>query len=491
MNPLKKLASQTAVYGLSSIVGRLLNYLLVPLHTRVFLPAEYGVVTEMYSYVAFLLVVLTYGFETAFFRFAGKEYLASKVYSTAQVSLLLSSFVFVAISWLFSDSLAELIRYPEHPEYIIWFALILAFDAITAIPFTRLRLENKAFTFAGLKLINIGVNVLANLFFLWLCPYSINRPDSFFYELAQVLYNPAIGVGYVFISNLLASLVTLILLLPAMIRDGLSADKLIWKRMLRYGFPLLVGGLAGITNEMFSRVSMKYQLDPEVAMHELGVFGACYKVAVLMTIFIQTFRFAAEPFFFSQAGEKDSKRLYSNVMTWFVIACSFIYLFVLLFMNIIKYFIGSQYYEGLGVVPVLLMASIFLGIFYNLSIWFKLKDKTIYGAWLAIFGAVLTILLNYALIPEYGYYGASWATFIVYFVMMIVSYFLGRKHYPVPYEIGKIIVYPLGAALIALLYSRFLPMDGLISWILKTLIIAAFAAGVYLAEVRKKRLISP
>jgi O-antigen/teichoic acid export membrane protein len=193
----------------------------------------------------------------------------------------------------------------------------------------------------------------------------------------------------------------------------------------------------------------------------------------------------------SQAGEKDSKRLYSNVMTWFVIACSFIYLFVLLFMNIIKYFIGSQYYEGLGVVPVLLMASIFLGIFYNLSIWFKLKDKTIYGAWLAIFGAVLTILLNYALIPEYGYYGASWATFIVYFVMMIVSYFLGRKHYPVPYEIGKIIVYPLGAALIALLYSRFLPMDGLISWILKTLIIAAFAAGVYLAEVRKKRLISP
>jgi len=491
LNPLKKLASQTAVYGLSSIVGRLLNYLLVPLHTRVFLPEQYGVVTEMYSYVAFLLIVLTYGFETAFFRFAGREYEANKVYSTAQTSLLASSFLFVAICWLFSDSIASLIRYPEHPEYIVWFALILAFDAVTAIPFTRLRLENKAFKFAGLKLINIAVNVAANLYFLWFCPYVISQPDSLFYELALASYNPEIGVGYVFFSNLLASLITLVLLLPAMIRNGLRTDLQLWKRMFRYGFPLLIGGLAGITNEMFSRVSMKYQLNPDVAMHELGVFGACYKVAVLMTIFIQTFRFAAEPFFFAQSGEKDSKKLYSLVMTWFVIACSFIYLFVLLFMNVIRHFIGPQYYEGLGVVPVLLMASLFLGIFYNLSIWFKLKDKTIYGAWLAIFGAVLTILLNYLLIPEYGYYGASWATFIVYFSMMLLSYFLGKKYYPVPYEIGKIALYPLGVALLAFLYSEFMPMEGLISWIMKSLIIAAFAAIVYLTEVRKKRLISP
>ncbi|MCB0819529.1 MAG: polysaccharide biosynthesis C-terminal domain-containing protein [Bacteroidetes bacterium] len=491
MNPIRKLASQTAVYGLSSIVGRLLNYLLVPLHTRVFLPGEYGVVTEMYSYVAFLLVVLTYGFETAFFRYAGKEYESSRVYSTAQTSLFTSSVLFVGVCWLFSGEISSWIQYPDHPEYVVWFALILAFDAVTAIPFTKLRLENKPFVFAGIKLVNIGVNVLANLFFLLLCPYVTDNPGHFLYGVVLQIYTPAVGVGYVFIANLLASLVTLLLLLPGMLRSGFRNDLQLWKRMMRYGFPLLIGGLAGITNEMFSRVSMKYQLDPEIAMHELGVFGACYKVAVLMTIFIQTFRFAAEPFFFSHAREKDSTKLYAEVMTWFVVACSFIYLFVLLFMNIARELIGENYYEGLGVVPILLMANVFLGIFYNLSIWFKLKDKTVFGAWLSIFGAVLTIVLNYFLIPAYGYYGASWATFIVYFSMMLVSYYLGKKYYPVPYEIARIIFYPLGAALVALAYPYFLPMEGLLSWILKVLILAAFAGLVYQLEVRKKRLISP
>jgi O-antigen/teichoic acid export membrane protein len=490
LNPLKTLASQTAIYGLSSIVGRLLNYLLVPLHTRVFLPEQYGVVTEMYSYVAFLLIVLTYGFETAFFRFARNEQDKSQVYSTSLISLFVSSVFFFLLTIIFSNDIANRIEYPKHADYIIWFALILATDAITAIPFAKLRLENKAFKFAFIKLINIGVNILGNLFFLLFCPWVLKDTSSMFYSLASSVYSPEFGVGYVFISNLLASVVTFILLLPDMLKAGISFQSNLWIRMMKYSLPLLVGGLAGITNEMFSRVSMKYQLNEDVAMHELGIFGACYKVAVLMTIFIQTFRFAAEPFFFSQSKEKDAKKLYADVMTWFVIACSTIYIGVLLFMNVVKYFIGETYHEGLGIVPVLLMANIFLGIFFNLSIWFKLNDKTHFGAWLAIFGAILTVGLNYFLIPLYGYEGASWATFIVYLSMMIASYVLGSKYYPVPYIKMKVIGYPLSAAVITYLYTSFLPMEGWLSWILKSTIILLFLAFVWNQEIRKKTLIS-
>lgn len=444
----------------------------------------------MYSYVAFLLIVLTYGFETAFFRFAKNEEDKSQVYSTSLLSLFVSSVLFFLIAVIFSGSIANLIEYPNHSDYIIWFALILATDAITAIPFAKLRLENKAFKFAFIKLINIGVNIIGNLFFLLFCPWALQDSSSIFYSLASSVYSPDFSVGYVFISNLLASLVTFFLLLPDMLKAGISFKKNLWIRMMKYSLPLLVGGLAGITNEMFSRVSMKYQLNEDVAMHELGIFGACYKVAVLMTIFIQTFRFAAEPFFFSQSKDKDAKWLYAEVMKWFVIACSAIYIGVLLFMNVVKYFIGETYHEGLSIVPVLLMANIFLGIFFNLSIWFKLNDKTQFGAWLAIFGAILTIGLNYFLIPLYGYEGASWATFIVYLSMMLASYFLGRTYYPIPYSMKKVIGYPLSAAVITYLYTLFLPMEGWLSWILKSIIMMLFLAFVWLQEIRKKTLIS-
>lgn len=487
MNPLKQLASQTAVYGLSSILGRLLNYLLVPLHTRVFFPEEFGVVTEMYSYVAFLLVILTYGFETAFFRYAKNQTDTQKVYSTSIISLLSSSSFFFLIFWIFSDSIAGFIGYPDKSEYVIWFALILATDAITAIPFAKLRLENKAFRFALIKLINIGVNIGSNLFFLLLCPAVYGEPQSLLFPLVDAIYNPEMGVGYVFISNLFASVITFFLLLPSILKAGFSFDKPLWFKMLKYSLPLLVGGLAGITNEMFSRVSMKYQLSDDIAMHELGIFGACYKVAILMTIFIQTFRFAAEPFFFSHSKNKDAKQLYADVMTWFVISCSLIYLGVLLFMNIVKFFIGEAYHEGLGIVPVLLMANLFLGIFFNLSIWFKLNDKTKFGAWLAIFGAILTIALNYFLIPRFGYYGAAWATFIVYFCMMIASYVLGRKHYPIPYDIKKVIGYPIFVVLIVWTYPMVFPMEGLLSWIIKFSIVALFILWVWHQEIRKKK----
>jgi len=265
-------------------------------------------------------------------------------------------------------------------------------------------------------------------------------------------------------------------------------DWVLWRKMMKYGFPLLIGGLAGITNEMFSRVSMKYQLPESIAMYQLGIFGACYKVSILMTIFVQTFRFAAEPFFFAQAKEKDAKQLYAQVMHWFVIACSLIYLGVMLLMNVVQYFIGEAYYEGLAIVPILLMANLFLGVFFNLSIWFKLNDKTYIGAWLAIFGALITVVLNYLWIPRFGYVGASWATFVVYLIMVIVSYVLGQKYYPVQYDLKKIVGYPVAVAVIVALYSNLLPMEGFLSWVLKLLIIMSFIATVYLLEVRKKKV---
>jgi O-antigen/teichoic acid export membrane protein len=302
------------------------------------------------------------------------------------------------------------------------------------------------------------------------------------------VYNPEIGVGYVFLANLIASVATFLLMVPDMLKMQFSFDKPLWNKMISYGLPLLVGGLAGITNEMFSRVSMKYQLPEDVAMHELGIFGACYKVAILMTIFIQTFRFAAEPFFFSRSKDKNAPALYATVMHWFIIACSLIYLGVMLFMDIVQNFVGEDFREGLVVVPILLMANLFLGVFYNLSIWFKLNDKTGLGAWMAVGGALLTIGLNYFLIPAYGYVGASWVTFIVYFLMMVVSYALGQKFYPIPYDLKRCIGYPVGVALVVWGFSQVSQGEGWLSWLLKAAICGMFITFVWLVEVHKKSL---
>lgn len=488
MNPLRQLASQTAVYGLSSIVGRLLNYLLVPLHTRVFAPEAFGVVTEMYSYVAFLLVVLTYGFETAFFRFAREKEQEPAVYSTALVSLAGSSALFIGLIWLFADPLATAMDYSGKEHYLIWFALILALDAVTAIPFARLRLQQKPLRFAAFRLINIGINIALNLFWLLVCPMLAKENAPAWLEL---LYDPSLGVGYVFLANLIASAVTFLLLLPDMLRHEWKLSKALWISMLAYGLPLLVGGLAGITNEMFSRVSMKYQLEGEDALYQLGIFGACYKVSVLMTLFVQTFRFAAEPFFFSRAADKNAPALYATVMHWFIIACSAIYLGVMLFMEYIAHFVGEEYREGLGVVPVLLMANLLLGVYYNLSIWYKLNDRTGLGAWMAVGGAVLTIILNFLWIPDFGYVGASWATLVVYLSMVVVSYWLGARFYPIPYRLMKCIGYPLAAVGLSLAFGQFSGGNTALDWLMRLAMLLLFVGAVWKIENLKKALPSP
>lgn len=440
MNPLKKLASQTAIYGLSSIVGRFLNYLLVPLYTYSFNTAEYGVVSEFYSYTGFLATLLVFGFETGFFRFIQEDGQKEKVYSTALNFVLIANIVFVALVAIFIQPLSSKLLYENHHEYFYWFALILAFDSVASIPFARLRSENKAFRFASIKFIEIGITVLLNIFFIVYCRHAHEHDASSFFGK---LYVPEIGVGYIFISNLIASAIKLLLLAPQLTGVVGGIDKALLKRMFAYSLPMVVIGFAGIINEMLDRAALKYLLpfDANTNMQQLGIYGACYKLSILMTLFIQAFRYAAEPFFFNHAKEKNSTKVYADVMKYFVIVCVTIFLLVTLYIDVFKYFIGKDFRVGLPVVPILLMANLFLGVYVNLSIWYKLTDKTLMGAYVSLGGALLTIVLNVVFVPTYGYMASAWATLACYGGMVVVSYVLGQKFYPVEYDVKSFLKY--------------------------------------------------
>lgn len=482
MHPLaKKLAQQTAIYGLSSIIGRFLNYALVPIHTRIFLPQEYGVITEFFAYVAFLNILFTYGMETAFFRFAAQADQKKRAYDTALVSILTTSILFAGTLALLSPSIASALRYPDHAEYVVWFALILGLDAVCAIPFARLRQENRPLRFAAFKIFNIAINVGFNLFFLIACPWILETKSmSGLHSVISVIYDPGIGVGYVFIANLLASAATLLLFLPRyIIFSTWEVDRTLLKKMLRYALPLLIVGLAGMIDETLSRAILKYRLPVphDEAMRQLGIFGACYKISILMTLFIQAYRMAAEPFFFEQSTREHPQPTYAKTMTYFVIFCSFIFLFVMLFADVFKMiFITPAYYEGMKVVPVLLLANFFLGIYYNLTIWYKLTDRTATGALVAVYGAVLTIALNWWWIPVFGYVGSAWATFTVYGSMVIISYFLGQKFYPVPYDLKRIFAYIALAVLFYLADAKLVSLLAESLWMVKYLYAFAFMA---------------
>lgn len=442
MNPLKKLAGQTAIYGLSSIVGRLLNYLLVPLYTRYFTTAEYGEVTTLYAYVAFLVVILTYGMETAFFRFSQREKDKQSVYSTTLISLLISSTVFVGLILFNSDVLAVALNFDGHPEYIQWFALIVGLDAISSISFAKLREQNKAIRFAVIRLLNIFINIGLNVFFIIYCPYAIknNLPSGAF---LQSVYSDSIGIGYIFIANLVASVATILLLFPEMLSSSWRFKSKLWKKMIVFALPLMLAGLAGITNETIDRILLSHLLPPSIAASEVGIYGAYYKLSIIMTLFIQTFRFAAEPFFFAQEKERNAKQTYADVMKFFTIITAVIFLGVMIYYDLVQQLIGAEFHDarGLVIVPVLLLANLFLGIYYNLAVWFKLTEKTKVGAYLAIFGAIITLMLNFALIPVLGFEGSAWTTLICYFSMAVASYLLGRKHYPIPYDLKRIGAY--------------------------------------------------
>ena len=462
MNPLKKLASQTAIYGLSSVIGRLLNYLLVPLYTRYFLPAEYGIVTELYAYVAFLVIMLTYGFETAFFNFTKKEDNKEKVYSTAMFSLLISSVIFIILSIIYSNTISEWMGYGIESRYVQYFAVIIGLDAISSISFAKLREEEKAVRFAVIRLLNIFSNIGLNLYF--------------------IVYK-GFGIEYIFIANLISSVITILLLMPEMFISKFNFDTKLWKKMAIYAFPLLIAGLAGMTNETIDRILLKKLLpNPEIAASELGLYGAFYKLSIIMTLFIQTFRYAAEPFFFSQHKSNDNKKVYADVMKYFTIIMIVIFLGVTMFYDFVIGFLGEAYHDERGflVVSILLLANLFLGIFYNLSIWYKLTEKTKYGAYLSIFGAIITLILNFVLIPIIGFVGSAIATLVCYFSMSVASYFIGKKHFPIPYNlktIGLYIFNMLGIYFVIYFYPE--------NILINCLLLVGFVIFVYLTEKPK------
>lgn len=439
------MAGETAIYGMSSIIGRFLNWWLVPYYSFIFAPEVYGVVTNLYSYVAFFLVLLIYGMETSFFRYASKSEEPEKVYSTALISVFLTSVSFVFFVSVFRNNIASLIRYSEHPEYIFWLAIILGIDAFTSIPFARLRLNNRPLKFAFVKIAGIGLNIGFNIFFLSVCPGIIaDNPDS----LIRHVYSPETGVGYVFISNLLSSVFTLILLIPEILKVVLKFDRELLMKMLSYGFPILIVGLCGMVNQNIDKVLIPFLVPAENnPMFQVGVYGANYKLAVLMNMFIQAFRYAFEPFFFSMKSSDNDKEVYSRIMKYFVIFGLFIFLGMVLFLDILKLIIDPLYHEGLKVVPIILMANLFYGIYFALSLWYKLTDLTRYGAYMAFTGAVITLLLNILLIPFIGYLGSAIAVFVSYFVMMVISFFWGRKFFPVDYDLRTIGKY-FGVALV-------------------------------------------
>jgi O-antigen/teichoic acid export membrane protein len=443
MNPLKGLASQTAIYGVSSIVGRFLNYLLVPLFTYYFSPAEYGVVSEFYAYMGFLAVLLLFGFETGYFRFRqGSGDKARLVYPTALRFVCLANVTFFLAVLAFSDEIAGALDYSDHPEYVWWTAGIVAMDSSGAVAFARLRAENKAARFAAIKLTEIAMNVLLNLFFIVYCRHAhLEAPDS----LAGSLWNPQIGVGYIFLANLAASGVKLVLLTPQLRGVLVGFDRELLGRMLRYSLPMVIIGFAGIVNEMLDRAVLKYLLpyDLHTNLKLLGIYSACYKLSIVMSLFIQAFRYAAEPFFFAFAGNREAPKTYAEVLNYFVIFCVFIFLAVAVYLDIFKYFIGEPFRVGLQVVPILLIANIFLGIYVNLSIWYKLSDRTAMGALVALGGAGITVTLLFWWVPLMGYVGAAWATLVCYAGMALISYALGRRYYPVPYDIKRVTGYLL------------------------------------------------
>jgi len=484
MGILKKLASQTAIYGLSSIFARFLNYLLVPLVTYAFPAKEYGVISEFYAYSGFFSVLLLCGFETGYFRFREQGQVTHDIaYSTALIFVLLLNLLFFTAIYLNHISLSAALNYPQHPEYVLWFGIILTLDAIASLPFARLRAENKAFRFAGIKLTEILVTVLLTLFFIVYCPkaYADNPPPWL-----TLVYHPAIGLGYVFIANLLASGCKFLLLIPQLAGIVWGFDRLLFGRMLRYSLPMVVIGFAGIVNEMIDRVLLKYLLpyDFSTNMKMLGIYSACYKLSMLMSLFIQAFRYAAEPFFFAYADKNDARDIYAKVLKFFVIFCVSIFLLVTLYLDFFQYFLGSEFRTGLNVVPILLLANLFLGIYVNLSVWYKLTDRTLIGAWVSLFGAVLTIGLNIWWIPLYGYEGSAWATLACYASMSAVSYLLGRWFYPVAYPIIRILGYILLG--LGLYFARDFLQAYLVwpGWLLSSALLGEYLLLVVLLEKR-------
>ncbi|MBS0009994.1 MAG: oligosaccharide flippase family protein [Bacteroidales bacterium] len=483
MNDINKLAGQTLVYGLGTIVPRFLNYaVLTPFYTWIFTRAEYGVITELYAYMVFLLIVLTYGMETAFFRFAQKSNDSNKVFSTALISILVSSGIFLLFFNLFIDDIAIVLKYGDHKLYLRLFAIILATDAITAIPFARLRRQNKALKFSVIKILNVVITISLVFLFLKIEPALREKGKS----LMGNLYDADFGVGYVFLANAIGSISMLLMLSKEIAAVHFRFDPKLWKHMIIYSLPLLVSGLGGSINDALDKMILRRLVDSDNPLEVLGEYGASYKIAVLMALFIQMYRYAMEPYFFAKAERKDAKQTYAFVMKYFVIYGLILYLVINLYISGFKFIIaGSHLRGGLSIVPIVSMGYLLFGIFVNLSIWYKVKDLTKYGAYLTLAGAGVTVLINIVFVPVYGYMASAWAHIACYGLMIIGSYYLSRKYYPINFDVKGILKYVAAGVGIIVIVSKINYGNIILELGINSLIIAGF---IMYAEIKDKAL---
>lgn len=458
---MKILAKETAIYGLSSIIGKFLNWLLVPLYTYVLAQqSDYGIVTNLYAWTALLLVILTYGMETGFFRFANKEGAhPNTVYVTAMVSLFTTSLLFAVLCCVFCRPISAALGYPDHSEFIALLSVVVAMDAFACIPFAYLRYKRRPLQFAALKLLFVFLNILLNLFFLVLCP---KIQDA---AWVAPWYNPDYGVGYVFVANILATGIQTLCLLPYILEplrgrvEPLFSFPLL-KDMLRYSLPLLVLGVCGIMNQTLDRILFPFLYTAADAQAQLGIYGACFKVAMVMMMFTQAFRYAYEPFVFAKHKDKQSVEAYADAMKYYILFSYLILLGMVFYLDLLKYIIAPTYWEGLKIVPVVLWAYIFQGVYFNLSFWYKLTDKTQYGAYFSLVGVVITFVLQVIFVPRIGYMASAASSAVCYFAIMLLSYFVGRKYLTIPYDFRKIGAYTLITLLLLGLFAivaHFLP----------------------------------
>jgi O-antigen/teichoic acid export membrane protein len=476
MANLKSLAKDTAIYGLSSIVARFINYLLVPIQTARFAASggEYGIITNVYAYVSLLIILLTFGMETTFFRFMSKEGEdPKKVYSTALTMVMMTSLISAVLLMMFLYPIATAVGYADHPEYVAVMYVTVAIDAFMAIPFAYLRYLHKPLRFALLKIINIVLNITLNLLYLIVLPALKLNPFGIYDEQFTL------DVAFVFYINLFCTCTTLLMLWKEWASQPFKIDKNTCKRMLSYTWPLLVMGLAGQLNQAASQILFPYLFDgsQEEARAQLGIYGACIKIAMIMVMITQAFRFAYEPFVFGKSKDKDNRDTYAQAMKFYLIFTLLAFLVVMGYLDILKYLIGESYWDGLRVVPIIMAAEIMFGVFFNLSFWYKLTDRTIWGAYFSGIGAVVLITIDILLIPRFSYMACAWAGFAAYATSMLLSYFIGQRYYPIAYPIRQMSAYVLLTLVLfmAMQYAgSVLPLWA--SLIVNTLLIAVFAA---------------
>ncbi|MCX6253761.1 MAG: oligosaccharide flippase family protein [Bacteroidia bacterium] len=472
MKEVRKLANQTIVYGMGTIIPRFLHYaVLTPFYTRIFIDtSDYGIVTELYAWMVLLLVILTYGMETGFFRFVQNREESEKVYSTALISLLFTSVLFVVLVNVFIDPVSAVMNYRNNHDYIRMFAGIVAIDAFAAIPFARLRKENRPGVFSAIKLINVFITLGLVFFLLKIAPGIYEKSNGWF----RSIYNPDYKVGYIFVANLISSGATLLMLLPFIVRTKFTFELSLWKRMINYSFPLLLAGLSGSINDALDKVILRRMIGEDEGLAIVGKYGAGYKIGVLMALFIQMFRFAAEPFFFERAKYSDAKETYAFVMKYFIIIMLIVFLGINLYISGFQYIVGRNYRDAIVVVPIISMAYLLYGIYINHSIWYKLNDLTRYGAYITLIGAIITVLINLIFIPIFGYMASAWAHIASYGSMIIVSFVFAEKYYKIQYNILKLLPYFI-MAIGMVIFGQYFKYPNLISeLVISTIFIVSF-----------------